>query len=832
MSSVTFSTTVGGDGSTVTDDDDAITGLRNGGWRTRFVPALSQEVAVAANAVASATAALSSKNAAAASASTATTQATNASNSAASAANSATAAAASYDSFDDRYLGVKTSDPSVDNDGNALLVGALYWNSATSVFKVWSGSAWITNLTSNQFGTNVATFLQTPSSANLAAALTDETGTGSAVFASNPTFPAKINLTANSGYNIYASGTAPNYMAGDLTIGSTLSTGVGVSTGWAGFELGASRTGNGASFIDFHSTVGTDYDCRIIRNSGANGALQILNTGTGDFQLQSSGAAPIAFLTNSVERMRIDSSGNVGIGSAPSAGISLLIDNKITGSAYSFGSQTTSTILSDVSNAYIYSSQPSTQAATFTTNIISFIAAQGTVGAGSTIASQYGFYINSNFTGAVNNYGFYGGIDASAGTTRYNLYMSGTADNYLAGNLGIGAAPIAGHSLLIAKSLTGSITTRFAWASAAVLSDVTGNAFGFATNISTQAAAFTLPSLPHIYASQSTIGAGSIVTSQYGVVAESTLIGATNNFGFYGAIAALPVTGVTAGATITNISCSGTTATITTSATHGYISGQIVTVSATANVTALVTGALVTILTVGTTNYTLIGAANNNIGTSFIASGVGAGTGTVTMNCQGSYKTTTVIDSTHFTITCSSATYAAVTLLTGTVTVSQRYNLYMGGTAPNYMAGSLTVQAYMYNTYNASGIYPYTGQGGSQGWNFSAGGGEVNYWNNYTAAGTSFNWRQLTGASSATSLMSLSPTGNLSVTGSLGIGTTANNSAILDAQSTTKGVRLPNMTTAQKTAIVTPAAGLVVFDTTLAKLCVYTGAAWQTITSV
>lgn len=68
--------------------------------------------------------------------------------------------------------------------------------------------------------------------------------------------------------------------------------------------------------------------------------------------------------------------------------------------------------------------------------------------------------------------------------------------------------------------------------------------------------------------------------------------------------------------------------------------------------------------------------------------------------------------------------------------------------------------------------------------------------------------------------------------GNLGLGATANASAILDAQSTTKGVRMPNMTTTQKNAIASPAAGLMVFDTTLAKLCVYSGAAWQTITSV
>jgi hypothetical protein len=68
--------------------------------------------------------------------------------------------------------------------------------------------------------------------------------------------------------------------------------------------------------------------------------------------------------------------------------------------------------------------------------------------------------------------------------------------------------------------------------------------------------------------------------------------------------------------------------------------------------------------------------------------------------------------------------------------------------------------------------------------------------------------------------------------GNVGIGTSSPNaSAILDAQSTTKGVRMPNMTTTQKNAIASPAAGLMVYDTTLAKLCVYT-TAWETITSI
>ena len=59
------------------------------------------------------------------------------------AATSAAAAEAAYDSFDDRYLGPKASAPSVDNDGNALLTGALYFNTSDNTMKVWSGSAWL-----------------------------------------------------------------------------------------------------------------------------------------------------------------------------------------------------------------------------------------------------------------------------------------------------------------------------------------------------------------------------------------------------------------------------------------------------------------------------------------------------------------------------------------------------------------------------------------------------------------------------------------------------------------------------------------------------------------
>ena len=98
----------------------------------------------ASSASTSASSASTSASAAATSATSAATSASAAATSASSAATSATAAAASFDSFDDRYLGAKASDPTLDNDGNALLTGALYFNTTSPGFRSYTGSAWVT----------------------------------------------------------------------------------------------------------------------------------------------------------------------------------------------------------------------------------------------------------------------------------------------------------------------------------------------------------------------------------------------------------------------------------------------------------------------------------------------------------------------------------------------------------------------------------------------------------------------------------------------------------------------------------------------------------------
>lgn len=121
-------------------------GVYNGA--TWEYPALEAATS-ASNASTSASNASTSETNAATSASNASTSETNAAASAASAstsetnaATSETNAAASYDLFDDRFLGSKASDPALDNDGDALVEGTIYWNSTDKALKIYTGSAW------------------------------------------------------------------------------------------------------------------------------------------------------------------------------------------------------------------------------------------------------------------------------------------------------------------------------------------------------------------------------------------------------------------------------------------------------------------------------------------------------------------------------------------------------------------------------------------------------------------------------------------------------------------------------------------------------------------
>jgi hypothetical protein len=75
-------------------------------------------------------------------AATATAKALEATQAATQAQSNAQAVADTYDAFDDRFLGNKTSDPSLDNDGDVLVAGTLYFNTTTNSLKVYDGTAW------------------------------------------------------------------------------------------------------------------------------------------------------------------------------------------------------------------------------------------------------------------------------------------------------------------------------------------------------------------------------------------------------------------------------------------------------------------------------------------------------------------------------------------------------------------------------------------------------------------------------------------------------------------------------------------------------------------
>ena len=173
----------------------------------------------ATNAANSASSASTSATNASNSASSASTSATNAASSATSAASSAASAATSYDNFDDRYLGQKSSDPTVDNDGNPLITGALYFNTVSNEMKVYNGSAW-------QAVAPVATTI------NLATQVTGTLAVGSGG-------TGATTLTANN--VILGNGTSAVQFVAPGTSGNVLTSN---GTTWASTSIAAARSGS------------------------------------------------------------------------------------------------------------------------------------------------------------------------------------------------------------------------------------------------------------------------------------------------------------------------------------------------------------------------------------------------------------------------------------------------------------------------------------------------------------------------------------------------------------------------------------------------------------
>ena len=229
----------------------------------------------AVSAAASATTATTKASEAATSASTATTKAntattkaSEAASSATAAASSATSAAASFDAFDDIYLGAKSSDPSVDNDGDALSVGDQYFNSSSNQLKIYNGSAWQVAAIS---ASGLATIVGTET-------LTNKTLT-------SPKIGTKIlDTNGNELLNLTATSSAVN----ELTYANAATSGnptLSASGGDTNIGVSILPKGSGQVTIDNLTFPAADGSANQILTTNGSGALSFVdNSGGTDWQ--------------------------------------------------------------------------------------------------------------------------------------------------------------------------------------------------------------------------------------------------------------------------------------------------------------------------------------------------------------------------------------------------------------------------------------------------------------------------------------------------------------------------------------------------------------------
>ena len=215
---------------------------------------------------ASATAAATSETNAATSETNAATSATAASTSATSAASSAASALAAFDNFDDTYLGPKASDPTVDNDGDPLTGGDLYYNTTSNVMKVYTGSAWVSayvpgdaaNITSTATGDVAATNVQ-----DAIAELDTE----------------KVPRTSTTGSAKLPVGTTAQRdgspASGMIRYNTTTSSFEGYGSAWGAIGGGATGGGTDGWALEHDNTVTTSYTISTGKNVVSAGPLTI-----------------------------------------------------------------------------------------------------------------------------------------------------------------------------------------------------------------------------------------------------------------------------------------------------------------------------------------------------------------------------------------------------------------------------------------------------------------------------------------------------------------------------------------------------------------------------
>ena len=296
----------------------------------------------ASNAATSATNAATSESNAATSESNAATSASNASTSASSASSSATAAqtaetnaVAAYDSFDDRYLGPKSADPSTDNDGNTLLTGALYFDTNNGTMKVWDGTSWDSAyvppdlLTLDEVTTNgntttnsitVGQFTSTNSSVNF-------TNLGNTTSTTDPVLmitAAGLVQERLLGSNAFNSNTYDNYQGWQLNGGSSTEA-IGKNETVTFTGTGGATVTNTGNTVTINSTDTNTTDFNVSASGGTaenisagetvdfagTGGISVSRTGN-NFTIDGSAAGTTELLTDTTPQLggTLDANGN------------------------------------------------------------------------------------------------------------------------------------------------------------------------------------------------------------------------------------------------------------------------------------------------------------------------------------------------------------------------------------------------------------------------------------------------------------------------------------------------------------------------------------------